>query len=134
MRLEDLTDDQLGAHVRDRHTRLRAAFKDGLTKHDPDETFNHQSRLLRACRELKGNVGSSKEIELNGTSEQEQALGQDDPPATPGTPRVQRPGTPTMDSMERLVPGYGRLGGGGKTFVHDREDDGVTLKTTGRLR
>jgi hypothetical protein len=127
----DFADDELGRLVKERHGKLSAAHAAGHAAEHPSETWNRHSAELRAHRAAGGNVASSKEIMLEGSPQQEEALGEDDPPATPGTPKVQRPGTPTMDS---IIPGYSRLGGGGKTFVHDREDDGVTLKTTGRMR
>jgi hypothetical protein len=113
--------------VKDRHARLSAAHAAGLVDEHPSVAWNRDSKALRACRDsMPGNVASSKEIE-----DLDHDGAQDDPPHTAGTPKVQRPGTPTMDS---LIPGYRRLGGGGGEWTPDREDDGVTLKTTGRVR
>lgn len=123
MRLEDMTDDQLGAHVRDRHTRLRAAHKAGLTKHDPDETFNHQSRLLRACRDaMPGNVASSKELELN-----DHGGAVDDPSPTPGSAGVpDRPGKQLHGAaMDAIIPGYSRMGN--RHHQNTLDDDGIVI-------
>jgi hypothetical protein len=101
--VETLSDAEIGARVRDSVKRYRLASKDSLP----------------------GNVGEAKEIE----APPDEPTAQDDPPHTPGTPRVpERPGTALAahdralsirHAMDSIMPGYSRLGGGRDTNVVD---------------
>lgn len=123
--LDEFSDAELGALVRDRFEKLAEAHEAGFGDTHPADAWNRDSKVLRDHRlsrdGMPGNVASSKEIELT-----DHPRAQDDPPPTPGTPRPERPGgsLAAQDAALRAaIPGIDRLGlGHGRDFRRVDED------------
>lgn len=113
MKLSEMTDDELGAMVRDRFQRLSEAHDAGLTDVHPRDQWNSENRVLAAHRATLDGSGSG--LGSRNLEPTDQPEAQDDPPPTSGTPRppARNGGSLAADAalaaLKRAVPGYGRL-------------------------
>jgi len=111
--LDDFSDAELGALVRERFEKLAEAHAAGFGDEHPADAWNRDSKILRDHRlstdaPLPGNTASAKEIELTDHPD-----AQDDPPPTAGTPRPPaRPGGGLAAhdrAIAAVIPGLDRL-------------------------